>query len=102
MSVTMQWLMEDSIQENAGVSLAKMTIAEGATSEAHFHADCNEVIHVLSGNIKQICDQKIILAQKGDTIFIPQGVLHHTENTGKESAILMIAYSSGSRQYSKS
>jgi len=99
MPVTMQWLMEDIIQDGAGLSLARMVVSAGTTSETHCHPDCNEVIHVLSGNIRQMCDQRITTAQKGDTIFIPQGALHHTENIGKEPAVLMIAYSSGSRVY---
>lgn len=97
--VTMEWLMEDAITPNAGVSLAKMTVASGAISEAHKHPDCNEVIHLLSGCIRQKCGEKWIDMEAGQTCLIPAGEFHQMENIGETPAIMMIAYSSGSRIY---
>ena len=37
--VTMQWLMDDKVDERAAVSLAKMTVAIGVTSEKHHHTN---------------------------------------------------------------
>ena len=34
---SMQWLMQDEDKTTAGLSLAKMTIRSGTTSELHFH-----------------------------------------------------------------
>lgn len=47
--VIVQWLMEDRIEADAGLSLARMTVEPGKTSEAHRHSNCSEAIHVLSG-----------------------------------------------------
>ena len=47
--VTMEWLMDDKLDkldERAGVSLAKMIVAAGVTSEKHHHTNCSETIHV--------------------------------------------------------
>ena len=56
--VTMQWLMDDKFDERAGVSLAKMTVAIGLTSEKHHHTNCTETIHVLDGQIEQSIGSK--------------------------------------------
>ena len=42
----MEWLMDDKLDERAGVSLAKMIVAAGVTSEKHHHTNCSETIHV--------------------------------------------------------
>ena len=38
--VTMQWLMDDKVDDRAGASLAKMTVSIGVTSEKHHHTNC--------------------------------------------------------------
>ena len=97
--VTMSWLMEDAIEPDAGVSLAKMTIDPAVTSEAHHHPNCTEAIHVLAGAILQRKGDAWIELAAGDTVLIPAGVVHQTRNLGSETAVMMIAYSSGSRVY---
>ncbi|MEM8949327.1 MAG: cupin domain-containing protein [Pseudomonadota bacterium] len=97
--VTMCWLMDDSIQQGAGLSLARMTVEPGVTSEPHRHSNCSETIHLLSGSVEQRKDDVWVALNEGDTILIPVGAIHQTRNVGDRSAIMMIAYSSGSRLY---
>jgi len=97
--VTMQWLMEDSIEENAGLSLARMTVDPGVTSEAHRHPNCSEAVHLLSGKVAQRSGDRWVELDAGDTLLIPARVFHQTRNIGAEAAVLMVAYSSGSRVY---
>lgn len=97
--VTMQWLMEDAIEEGAELSLARMTVGPNTISELHFHSNCTEAIHVLAGTIKQRCGDKWIELKSGDTCLIPKGFKHQTHNIGTERAVLMLAYSSGLRIY---
>jgi len=97
--VTMHWLMEDAIQPDAGLSLARMTVDPGVTSEAHRHPNCSEAIHLLSGQVEQRRGEDWVTLKAGETILIPPGSLHQTRNSAEEAAVLMIAYSSGSRVY---
>jgi len=97
--VTMQWLMEDAIDPQAGLSLARMTVAPGVTSEAHRHPDCSEAVHLLSGTVEQRRGETWVPMQAGETVLIPPGALHQTRNTGSETAVMMVAYSSGARVY---
>ncbi|MGJ8564521.1 MAG: cupin domain-containing protein [Alphaproteobacteria bacterium] len=99
--VTMEWLMEDAIVSDAGLSPAKMTVRVGALSEAHSHPNCSEAIHVMQGTIEQRCGKEWSVKTAGDTCLIPAGAIHQTRNVGREPAILMVAHSSGSRVYQK-
>ena len=100
--VTMQWLMDDKVDERAAVSLAKMTVAIGVTSEKHHHTNCTETIHVLDGQIEQSIGSKTQILSAGETCLIPRSTPHQTRNVGDKPAIMMIAYSSGTRDYIKS
>ncbi len=97
--VTMSWLMDDAIHTGAGLSLARMTVDAGVTSESHRHPNCSEAIHVLSGRVEQRRDDTWVTLEEGDTILIPPGATHQTRNIGSETAVMMIAYSSGARLY---
>ena len=92
----MKWLAEGAALK---VSLARMTVKAGATSPAHIHDNCNEVVHVLAGAISQRRGAEWIDMAAGDALTIPAGVAHQTRNGGDEDAELMIAYSSGARHY---
>ncbi|MGI9491674.1 MAG: cupin domain-containing protein [Geminicoccaceae bacterium] len=97
--VTMTWLMDDAVQPGAGLSLARMTIDPAVTSEPHRHSNCSEAIHLLSGKVDQRQDDSWVTLNAGDTILIPPDTVHQTRNIGAETAVMMIAYSSGSRNY---
>jgi len=97
--VTMQWLMDDAIDPQAGLSLARMTVAPGVTSQAHRHPDCSEAVHLLSGSVEQRRGDDWVPLRPGETLLIPPGAAHQTRNTGGEPAVLMVAYSSGARLY---
>ncbi len=95
----MQWLMEDAIDARAGLSLARMTVAPGVTSPAHRHPDCSEAVHLLAGHIEQRRGEDWVALAAGETLLIPPGAVHQTRNLGPETAVLMVAYSSGARIY---
>ena len=97
--VTLQWLMDDGIETGAGLSLARMTVEPGTTSEAHRHPNSTEAIHVVSGRIEQRRGDDWISARAGATVLIPADAAHQTRNIGDETAVLMLVYSTGAREY---
>lgn len=99
MSITMEWLMDDTIEDGAGLSLARMTVPVDAVSELHSHPNCAETIHVLVGKIEQRCGDGVVELSEGETFLIHEGLKHQTRNIGTDAAILMVAYSAGSRIY---
>lgn len=92
----MEWLAEGAEKH---VSLAKMVVKSGAVSSLHRHDNCNEVIHLLFGNVVQRRAADWIDMTSGDTLTVYAGELHQTRNNGTCEAVMMIAYSSGERHY---
>ncbi len=96
---TMQWLIEDTSHPGADLSLARMTVYPDHTSPPHRHSNANEAIHVLSGQMAERLDKAWVEAGPGDTVYVPAGTVHQTRCIGDDPVVMMIAYSSGTRNY---
>ena len=83
----------------AGLSLALMQLKAGATSPAHRHGNCNEVLHVLKGRISARIGEQWVFLASGETLTIDEGVVHQIHNPADVDAEMVIAYSSGERAY---
>ena len=97
--VTLQWLMDDDVDARASLSLARMTVQPGVTSEAHRHPNSTEAIHVVEGRVEQRTGDEWIPLAAGETVLIPTDAAHQTRNVGDETAVLMLVYSTGAREY---
>ncbi len=95
----MEWLADDHLAPSPGLSLARMTVFRDQTSSGHRHPNCSEVIHVERGKISQRIDEDWIAMNEGDTVLIPIGASHQTRNCGECDAVLLVAYSAGTRAY---
>lgn len=95
----MEWLVEDALQPGATLSLARMTVRAGCTSQAHRHPDCDEAVHVLSGRIEQRIGDRWLALGPGQTAHIPAGQPHCSRALGGDDAVLLVAYSAGRRIY---
>ncbi len=97
--VSMDWLVDDSLVENAGLTVARMTLAKNARTQGHRHPNCSEVIHLIEGTVGQAIGQERVVMKAGDTIFIPAGSYHQTTNIGDGDAAMIVSYSAGTRIY---
>ena len=93
--------MDDSIQSGTELSLAKMTVPIGIISEKHHHTNCTETIHLITGRIEQRIGEKLMIMSAGDTCLVPPNTSHQTRNIGDDTAVMMVAYSAGTRIYVK-
>ncbi|MEM6412626.1 MAG: cupin domain-containing protein [Pseudomonadota bacterium] len=96
---TMEWLVEDATHPGANMSFARMTVRPGKISPAHRHANSNEVIHVLSGQMEERLGETWKKAQAGDSVFVSKGTVHQTKCVGEEEVVMVVAYSEGQRAY---
>lgn len=74
-------------------------MSPGGENGMHHHPDCEECIYVLSGDIEHTVDGRAIRQSAGDFLAVPVGVQHGTKNIGNSQAELMIAFSSGNREF---
>jgi quercetin dioxygenase-like cupin family protein len=95
----MEWLVDDAVVENAGLSVARMTLERDACTQGHRHPNCNEVIHLIEGTVEQTVGPGRHVMAAGDTVFIPAGTHHRSRNIGPGAAVMVVSYSSGTRVY---
>ena len=93
------WYASAKLGNSRQMTVGKCVIRPGGENPGHHHPNCEEVLHVLSGNILHyVRGEKPVEMGQGDTIALPAGVSHYAKNIGWEDAVLMIAYSSAERK----
>ena len=71
----------------------QVVLLPGQGHERHNHPDADEILYVLAGAGDQMVDDGEPLAVRpGQTIWIPQGQFHATQNTGWEPMVLLAIY----------
>ena len=73
-------------------------IHPGCENPGHIHRDCEEILHVLEGDIEhRIKGRPDLPMRAGDTITIPAGIAHNAHNTGDRDASMIICFSTAHR-----
>ena len=90
-------LSAPSMNNSETMTVGRCYIDVGQANPRHYHPDCDEVLHVLEGSIEHSADDETVRMGPGDTISIPQGVVHNATNVGDSQAVFVIAFSSADR-----
>lgn len=83
----------------AQISSARMLLRAGHESPLHRHPGCEELLHLLEGQVSQRIGDAEQAMSPGDTAFIPAGVPHRSRALGTGDAVLLVAYSLARRTY---
>lgn len=78
-------LMHPKVHGNKRQSLAEASIPIGSRTLLHKHNKSEELYHIHEGNGLITLGGKEFEVTKGDTIYIPPGVSHQIQNTGKRA-----------------
>jgi quercetin dioxygenase-like cupin family protein len=93
------WYANDQLGNADTLTLGKCVIYPGQANPRHYHPNCDEILTVLQGKIRHAwIDGQEVEMNPGDTITIPQGMMHQARNIGTEDAVLLIAFTSATRQ----
>lgn len=95
---TLQWLCNAKLSPGAKQTVGLCHIHPGQVNPVHFHPNCEEVLHMLSGAGRHSFDGQSIDLRAGMTIRIPSGVKHNLANIGNEPIVCLIAFDSGERE----
>ena len=95
---TLQWVCNDKLMPGSEQTVGLATIFPGKHNPVHYHPNCEEVLHVISGAGLQSYDGRTIQIRAGMTIRIPAKVKHNLINTGPEALRTMVSFSSGDRK----
>lgn len=94
----LEWMVSGDIGNSDKLTVGKCYIKPHDQNPPHFHPNCDEVLHVLRGTIRHRLGDEYIEMGPGDTISIPQGMMHNAENLGDSEAEFVIIFSTATRE----
>eukprot|EP01119_Soliformovum_irregulare_P015242 TRINITY_DN4269_c0_g1_i1.p1 TRINITY_DN4269_c0_g1~~TRINITY_DN4269_c0_g1_i1.p1 ORF type:complete len:137 (+),score=39.58 TRINITY_DN4269_c0_g1_i1:139-549(+) len=79
------------------------TIKPGGKNPLHIHPNCEEILHLLEGEVEHIVegdDGELhhFRMEDGDSIVVPRGKKHQAINVGLKDARWIVTFSSADRQ----
>lgn len=95
---TLIWLCNAKLSPGAKQTVGMCHIHPHRGNPVHYHPNCEEVLHMLSGCGQHGLDGESIELRAGMTIRIPSGVHHNLTNTGDVPIVCLIAFDSGERE----
>lgn len=94
----LEWMISGALGNSESMTVGRCYIHPGERNPRHYHPNCDEVLHVISGTIEHTVDDEVTTMGPGDTISIPSGALHNARNTGADEAVFVIAFSTPDRK----
>jgi quercetin dioxygenase-like cupin family protein len=92
------WMVAGRLGNSDAVTIGKCYIAPGSANPRHYHPNCDEVLHVLRGDIEHSLNDDTFRVAVGETVSIPMGSMHNARNLGDDEAELLIVFSSADRE----
>jgi quercetin dioxygenase-like cupin family protein/type 1 glutamine amidotransferase len=94
----LRWFTSAEMKNSRVMTTGMAIIKPGKSNPRHFHPNCDEILHVISGKISHTMNEVTVEMEAGDTVSIPQGVLHNATNIGDTDAVLGISFNSAYRE----
>ena len=96
---SLRWLASAPIGNAEGVTVGHVIIHPGQANPRHSHTTCEEVLYLLRGRLRHSMGDESVILEAGDTLTVAAHVVHHAVNVGEEDAEMIVAYSSGVRDF---
>lgn len=93
-----EWVASRKLN-GSDVTVGRVVIRPGRSNPRHAHHTCQEVLYLLSGTLDHTLRDVVVRLEAGDTIVVPAGVVHNARNVGGGEAEMIVAYSSGERDF---
>ncbi|GLQ53143.1 cupin domain-containing protein [Devosia nitrariae] len=91
-----KWFVSPLATPGAKLTFGEVVLLPGEGHTRHNHSAAEEILYVLSGEGRQMVDDKPeFQVGPGDTIYIPTAIYHSTVNTGWEPLRLLALYNPG-------
>lgn len=92
------WYTSAAQNNSQSMTTGLARIKPGQANPRHFHPNCDEILHVISGKIRHTMNEVTVEMNAGDTVSIPAGTIHNATNIGPDDAVLAISFSSINRE----
>ena len=93
------WLHSGAFSGSEELTLGEVIIKGGKPNPMHTHANCEEVLYLLEGELEHTCgDEEPYHMKPGSSICIQRGVPHNARCVSNVDARMVVAYSSAYRE----
>ena len=93
------WLANAEIGNSAELSVARMVMKGGKTSDLHHHPNCEEAVYLVRGKLEHRIGNETFLQEPGSTVTVPRNTAHSASNIGSEEAEIIASYSTAARDF---
>ena len=87
--------INSSTVENPGLKINRTLVPPGARNQRHYHTNCDAGMHIINGRLKMFLgpdhEMEEVVAEKGDFVFIPAGVIHGLMNVSDTEPAELLA-----------
>lgn len=91
------WTVSGQIGNSTKMSFGRVTLRAGHENPRHRHPNCDEILHLLSGQLEHTQGDKQWVMEPGDSVCIPKGVWHQAKALGNLDAEIVICFDSPDR-----
>lgn len=93
------WLQSGSFSGSEELTLGEVVVKSGLSNPMHTHANCEEVLYLLEGELEHTCgDEEPYLLKPGSSICIQREIPHNAKCISAGDARMVVAYSSAFRE----
>lgn len=96
---TIEWLAGGEVGNSRELSLARLVIEPGRAGDTHVHANCEESIYVIRGEVVCRIGAATETLGAGGHAVVPRGAVHSIRNAGTSPAELVLGYSAAVREF---
>jgi len=96
---TIEWLANDEVGNSRELSFARMTLPPANATDTHIHANCEESIYVVRGEVECRIGEERVRMTAGGLSVVPKGAVHGIRNVGEAPAEIILSYSSAARAF---
>lgn len=96
---TMIWMAGSDVGNIDTLTLGRMIMQPGTANDMHSHANCEEIVCVLSGHVQHSIGGEVVEQKPGTVVVVPKGAPHNTVNIGPGIADILIAFPVGAREF---
>ena len=93
------WLHNGGFSGSEEITLGEVIIRSGCANPMHTHANCEEALYLIEGELDHSCgDEAPYRLKPGSSICIQRGVPHNARCMSACDARMIVAYSSAYRE----
>ena len=98
---SLRWIVNGQKGNSKSLTFGRVVIKKGCSNPRHAHTNCEEILYLLKGRLRHTISTNEVLMEPGDTIVMPEGVMHNAYSIGEEDADMIVVYSSAQRDFVK-